>query len=603
MLHKEEYYGKCCFGRTKILLIIFFVSLVYFNLYKQANATGTNNHLFQIVYFDPIFPEDIEIFRATYPNNIPTMQNSSKRSWPNYGEKLTWKVAFRVDTSTEVSNQEIAAFIDNFSNNASYKIFVDENLVNEGLVSDLAEVNMDIENQYMVFQGSDFLWPSHIDGRKLRGNHQIKIVVDYLGQQQSTTINSNGWKFDLAVDESVYSLFAKYGNTKTYYFNFLKRNLDHFNFLINSSGASVYPANITIVAQNNLPNNGEHIWFNPSYDSKWGFADYEWTDSKVSQQFDKIETALLHEWGHQIGLIDEYAIDLDNPCDYSPVQGDCNLGIPYVNPISEVIKGCCSGSPFGIMKDLNLDFQSRHALSGLSKGVGYRRGFFGVYTWDVPKRTAILIKVKSNESNIVKNISIPPNTKINFYQTHSRVLSKNPTFFITTNNNQSYIIPNRPVLDNDISKSIETAEGITLNPNPFGFYRITGVDSMMLVEVLPSGNIKVPLYGFFDITSLNLAQKEFGLITILLDHKKGGESIKDSDFLCTENCMLPTECTYDYINTNSNTACRVNLIDAIYLTSAINNDKTESKYDVNMNGQIEYGDLKALPYYYIFEGY
>ncbi|MCX5909602.1 MAG: hypothetical protein NTY64_21130, partial [Deltaproteobacteria bacterium] len=136
-------------------------------------------------------------------------------------------------------------------------------------------------------------------------------------------------------------------------------------------------------------------------DGRWQFTgdgpeNYE---NYANEFAEKIDWGLIHELAHQLGVIDLYRIGL-NPWD-NFVQDDegqpLNSGMtPFRNP------GIMAGGDTRPHNDGT--YFSSHDAGFLNANLGYRRGYYGEYLYDIPRNN--YIRVLDNQGNPVSDAQV-----------------------------------------------------------------------------------------------------------------------------------------------------------------------------------------------------
>ncbi len=153
--------------------------------------------------------------------------------------------------------------------------------------------------------------------------------------------------------------------------------------------------------QNNMANDPDQ----PYIDGRWQFTgnsaqDYENYANNFAKQ---IDGGLLHEIAHQLGVIDLYRIGL-SPVDNFVLDDagkPSNIGMTPFNYSG--MMGGGSTSPYN-----DGSYLSSHDAGALNENLGYRRGYYGEYLYDIPRQN--YIRVLDSQGNPV------PNAQVTVYQ-------------------------------------------------------------------------------------------------------------------------------------------------------------------------------------------
>jgi hypothetical protein len=206
-----------------------------------------------------------------------------------------------------------------------------------------------------------------------------------------------------------------------------------------------------------------------------------------------IDTGLVHELAHQVGVIDLYRADYGLfevtdlggqviPTEQLPFPpGVCGTLFPY--------PGIMSGGDTSPHRDVNL-FES-HTAGGMNSHYNYRRGYFGEYLFDTPAQTVV---------DLIDQSGHPlADVFVQFYQKHAltHTIDNEPEIEALTDAQGRILLPNRVP---DVA--VVTATGHTLRPNPFGQIFHEGSNAVMFVRTVQDGQ---ELYGWFSLLDLNLA--------------------------------------------------------------------------------------------------
>ena len=230
----------------------------------------------------------------------------------------------------------------------------------------------------------------------------------------------------------------------------------------------------------------------------------------------EIDLGLLHEWMHQLGVIDLYWMNIDTsevllPDANRPGQkAACGEGYyewdeweDACHLLPDELQDIMSGTDYVRI--------GPHTAGGLRSTYGHRRGHYGEYLYDTPETT--IVKVLDKHGNPV------PDATLRFYQkkwqisdepvpedgpltdeSHdiedAQVIDTTPEFEVTTDENGLAVLPNRGVT------GPVTATGHQLRPNPFGLIDVVGGNGIFLIEMESS---ECTNYEWLTIVEVNLA--------------------------------------------------------------------------------------------------
>ena len=227
----------------------------------------------------------------------------------------------------------------------------------------------------------------------------------------------------------------------------------------------------------------------------------------------EIDLGLLHEWMHQLGVIDTYWMNIGAsevllPDANRPGQkAGCGLGYYewdeacYLLP--EELQDIMSGTDYVRI--------GPHTAGGLRSTYGHRRGHYGEYLYDTPDTT--IVKILDKRGNPVSDAvlrfhqkkwqfsdeSVPedgPLTDEIHDIEEKQVIGATPDFEVTTDENGLAVLPNRDVI------SHVTLTGHQLRPNPFATINVVGTNGIFLIEMESS---ECTNYEWLTIFEVNLA--------------------------------------------------------------------------------------------------
>lgn len=188
-----------------------------------------------------------------------------------------------------------------------------------------------------------------------------------------------------------------------------------------------------------------------------------------------LDYGLLHEMGHQLGLIDLYRLDL--PASQNQVGGTGYLAVPCL------MHGV---SPF----------LSAHSALAMNHWLDLAHGYYGQYLYALPESIAVRA-VGANREPLV-------GATIRVYQKCERpglgeVVTNQVKFTGTTGSDGVFMLPNVAI---DESLVPPTFAGDVLKPNPFGYVAVVGTNGLFLIEAELDGFVDD---AWLDITECNVA--------------------------------------------------------------------------------------------------
>lgn len=244
-------------------------------------------------------------------------------------------------------------------------------------------------------------------------------------------------------------------------------------------------------------------------DGRWFFTDFDPTNAAgnagVYQQYvdlfaTTVDWGLVHELAHQIGIVDLYRMNLRNDppanngvhvLDRSGAEIPTSFLPNYAwDQIMFLYPGIMVGGDTRPYIDDHEHYFESHTVAGLNRHARLRRGFFGEYLWDTPRRTYLYL---------VDEQGLPvAGARVRLYQKDgvTEDIDNTPEIVVTTGPEGRVRLPNRPVV------AASTVTGHTLRPNPFGQISFIGQNGTMLVRATRDGR---DLFGWLMVHDLNLA--------------------------------------------------------------------------------------------------
>ena len=262
----------------------------------------------------------------------------------------------------------------------------------------------------------------------------------------------------------------------------LQPHIKRFNQMLEDAGALTrvrYDCLEIVHDDEALPGEVKLIMYDGVYPLRWS---RDSGDPRLASAYydsgEDIDYGLLHEQGHQLGLIDLYALDVSQS--QNKVNGESRRGM------------LC-------LMDGVFHFISKCSALALNSWHGKRRGYFGQYLYDVPAENRIRFLEADGAPLAGANITIYQKVKVEVGRAE---IPNVPKFKGRTDENGTFVLPNVQI-NNTLFTPTET--GNILRPNPFGYISNHGENGVFLIEI-EKGGFKD--YQWIDITSFNIAYWE-----------------------------------------------------------------------------------------------
>lgn len=217
-----------------------------------------------------------------------------------------------------------------------------------------------------------------------------------------------------------------------------------------------------------------HAPDNWGWDCRWGFTPNEYPQIWIEHPefVGGPYNWVIHEWGHQLGLIDVYRFSMG--LDQNHIVA---LGHP-------------SSRDFTLMIDNSLNYDD-HSATAINFKLHKRQGYFGEYLYDVPQTCKIRL-LDAYHRPIA-------NASVKFYQDTGHQFNAPEDFTLTTDSAGYATLPNRSCYG-----SITTGTGHTLHDNPWQQIYVVGFNGIFLCEATVSGQTD---YQFMEILPFNVAYR------------------------------------------------------------------------------------------------
>lgn len=190
-------------------------------------------------------------------------------------------------------------------------------------------------------------------------------------------------------------------------------------------------------------------------------------------QIGRVDWELLRGVARQLGLVDLAALRV----------------LPEANAVKDASGqlaaiGYQPASAFGYEDGL----LPEHSVRALNRLEGTRRGYPGIYLYDVPR--ACRLRVLDNNGRAV------PDTELSVFEARAGAIEDHPVAEGKTDTNGEWTLPNRP------APPVRTPNGFELTANPFGKIDLNGGNGLLLVRIAARGETE---YQWLPITTFNSA--------------------------------------------------------------------------------------------------
>ncbi len=438
-------------------------------------------------------------YNVQYANNLPYLAPTHGQDplldqhWPNAGESIGFSAQVRNHGDQAVDGFEYRWKIDGLVQGGT-RMF-------GGYVAQGATVNVPFASS----------WPQNLDDHTVTVEIDPNLLVsDSFRQNNTYTDSTNALSYSIWVEQGLYDRFnARLNGFGTRSFEDWIRW--QFDAMRNDFARSVYPGfaangileririeeiNVIPFDPNDLNNwrryldNDPHMFLN---DGRWQFTSDRQTltekiadwDNYVNSFVGQIDWGLIHELSHQLGVIDEYRMNMPFP---QANQVRTREG-RELNSMHAFHAGGLMGGGY-ILPGYDGSYYDSHTAGYLNRNLHYRRGFYGEFLFDMPLRSY---------AQFFDGLGAPLHgARVDFYQKNqsSEYIYNTPTFSGVTDALGKFQMPNRLV------RGTTTATGHTLRNNPFGQLSVVGQDGTMLVKVTLGDQED---FRWFEIIQLNEA--------------------------------------------------------------------------------------------------
>ncbi|GAB4366381.1 MAG: hypothetical protein Kow0042_06200 [Calditrichia bacterium] len=351
---------------------------------------------------------------------------------------------------------------------------------------------------------SRFLLPWNVPADTIRCWVQpIPAVNEISTLNNQVSIRSDALSFHFHAEENILHLFETHQNPMgSYSFeDWAQVQLAKMNQFFREA---VYPPyapggvpewvfldTVSYYSNGALPAGGTHAPSSIWWDGQWGFTGdpdaINYFKNIVLGQQNGMDWALLHELGHQIGLIDLYNLDVQES-EFQVIEPRTGQK-PPLTPVAWDVLYYCSRSNYL----MHTNFQnglSDHSAGGLMRNLGKRRGYYGDYLADIPVENTLQIKYPDGTPVSDADIWI--------FQQQDNIIPNVPKFRGQTDSQGFYTFPH--VTDSAYAGGIPVQNPFSTvySPHP----HVVGTNSVLFIRVAKGDSVG---YRFTDICDFNVA--------------------------------------------------------------------------------------------------
>jgi len=343
----------------------------------------------------------------------------------------------------------------------------------------------------------DFEW------RWQEGAHTVTLKVvpegdDFCAWNNSHTDRTDSLGFCIVASKSAYDGFnGALGMVESFsYEDWVQRHLEVMNFLFAASVHSGSPEGcfervrvdmMATYADSEYPQKSEKTAADEQgyalHEGKWGFSPWDKYDWRAVN----IDWGLIHELGHQLGLIDYYTLDFWRYAIFARDRKGDLIDVGYSYPEMGMMR---SHGPH--------PFEEASAIA-LNWERGKHRGYYGDYLFSVPQECGLRILDASGRGLPDAEVRIFRRMAGVHTEDAARVrIPENPVFEGRTDAEGVFMLPNeKPPFE------FTTGNGFTRGPSPFGDALVICDTGLMLIEIWKGDRRDA---HFTDVTQFEIAR-------------------------------------------------------------------------------------------------
>ncbi|MBN2366361.1 MAG: hypothetical protein EH225_10460, partial [Calditrichaeota bacterium] len=375
----------------------------------------------------PRYPRYEVVYDPPGYNPRLSPQSQNLKHYPSVGEMMTYRSIIRNSGGGTIENVQVDWYVDSVN-------------VHTEMIGRL----FPRQRHYSQIQ---HLWTDHPVMIRCE-TYPVNPVTEVTTGNNSLSIRSNALSFHFHAEKNILDLFETHQNPLgSYSFeDWSQVQLKKMNQFFRQA---VYPAvtptgvpeyvfldTVSYYQNGQLPSGGTHAPENILWDGQWGFtgdaAAINYFQNIVLGQNNGMDWALLHELGHQIGLIDLYNMDVQES-ELQVIEPRTGQK-PPLGPVAWDVLYYSSRSNYLMHSNFQNGF-SDHSAGGLFRNLSKRRGYFGDYLKDIPSENTFLIG--DNHQNPVADADI------SIYQQQDHIIPDIPKFKGQTDSQGYFPIPHQ----------------------------------------------------------------------------------------------------------------------------------------------------------------
>lgn len=316
--------------------------------------------------------------------------------------------------------------------------------------------------------------------------HDISITIDAADsrpENNSLTIGTKSAGFLTYVDSTYVEEYREntvnYPNAETDdIFDWLNRHMVRFNQMFADAGtAKRVHYNVLEMLDDDAPDPNVPRINYAIFPFRYHATDGDARLSGYYNADEDIDFGLLHEMGHQLGLIDIYRLD---------IAADSN----------QVSHSGYSAAP-GLMHGVS-PFLSENSAYAMTHWLSTAHGYYGQYLYDMPAEIHMRFVDSAGQPLV--------GATVRMYQKCERpglgeVITPQVKAQGVTDANGEWVLPN-VALDHDLVPT--TPAGDTLRDNPFGYLAVVGTNGVLLFQVEQNQQVD---YAWLDVLEANNAYR------------------------------------------------------------------------------------------------